>query len=99
QDGDIAQQLTLWQGAGATVIKGDLLVVPIEDSVVYFQPIYLEESGGAFPEFRRVVVVYGDRIEWAASLDRALELVFGAGSGPTDPDPSEGDLNSLIAEA
>ena len=110
QDADIAQQLSLWRGEGSDVIKGDLLIVPIEDSVVYFQPIFLEEEGGAFPEFRRVAVVYSDRVEWADSLDGALALVFGpAGEGDGDGD-GEGDgdgglpgdeatLEELIGEA
>jgi len=107
QDADIAQQLSLWRGEGSTVIKGDLLVVPIEDSVVYFQPIFLEETGGAFPEFRRVAVVYADRVEWADTLVGALELVFGApddgddggddgdGGGPAPV----GTIDELLAEA
>ncbi|HEU4894411.1 MAG TPA: UPF0182 family protein, partial [Acidimicrobiia bacterium] len=109
QDADIAQQLSLWRGEGSTVIKGDLLVVPIEDSVVYFQPIFLEETGGAFPEFRRVAVVYADRVEWADTLVGALELVFGApegedgGDGGVDGDggdpPPSGTIDELIAEA
>ena len=105
QDADISETLSLWRGDGSKVIKGDLFVVPIEESVIYFQPIYLEEEGGAFPEFRRVAVVFGDRVEWADSLDGALELVF----GPADVDvdepvapPATGDdstLGELIAEA
>jgi uncharacterized protein len=89
------------------VIKGDLLVVPIEDSVVYFQPIFLEETGGAFPEFRRVAVVYADRVEWADTLVGALELVFGApedgDDGGDDGDggdpPPVGTIDELLAEA
>ncbi|HEX6219461.1 MAG TPA: UPF0182 family protein [Acidimicrobiia bacterium] len=110
QDADIAQQLTLWRGEGSEVIKGDLLIVPIEESVIYLQPIFLEEDGGAFPEFRRVAVVYSDRVEWADSLDGALSLVFGApGEGEGDGDgDGEGDgevpgdeatLEDLIGEA
>ncbi len=106
QDAEISETLSLWRGDGSKVIKGDLFVVPIEESVLYFQPIYLEEEGGAFPEFRRVAVVFGDRVEWAESLDAALELVF----GPTDidggetvepPDVGGGDstLGELIDEA
>lgn len=107
QDAEIAQQLTLWQGEGSKVIKGDLLIVPIEDSVVYFQPIFLEEEGGAFPEFRRVAVVYADQVEWADSLEGALSLVFGPGDGDGDND-GDGDgevpgdtstLEELIQEA
>lgn len=106
QDADIAQQLSLWRGEGSTVIKGDLLIVPIEDSVVYFQPIFLEETGGAFPEFRRVAVVYADRVEWSDTLVGALELVFGAPEDDDD-DGDDGDgvpapvgtIEELLAEA
>ncbi|MFP3883680.1 MAG: UPF0182 family protein [Actinomycetota bacterium] len=106
QDAEIAQQLSLWRGEGSNVIKGDLLIVPIEESVVYVQPIYLEEEGGAFPEFRRVAVVYSDRVEWSDTLDGAFDLVFGASDDGDDGDdgdapdiPSEGTVEELIAEA
>ncbi|HIE22308.1 MAG TPA: UPF0182 family protein, partial [Acidimicrobiia bacterium] len=103
QDADISQQLSLWRGDGSTVIKGDLLVVPIEDAVIYLQPIFLEEEGGAFPEFRRVAVVYSDRVEWADSLDGALDLVFGEGppdGGAVEPPPEGAQtLAELVAAA
>ena len=87
QDGDISEQFTLWDNQGSRVIKGDLLVVPIENSLLYIMPIFLEAEGGGIPEFRRVIVVYGDQVEWAQTLDAALEQVFGEGTGeePTDP--------------
>lgn len=104
QDAEISPQLSLWRGAGSNVIKGDLLVVPIEDSVIYLQPVYLEEEGGAFPEFRRVAVVFSDRVEWDVTLAGALELVFGEADEPTDPsdpEPPDGDstVEELIADA
>ena len=105
QDADISETLSLWRGDGSKVIKGDLFVVPIEESVLYFQPIYLEEEGGAFPEFRRVAVVFGDRVEWADSLDAALELVFGPAEidegESVEPPDTGGDstLGELVAEA
>jgi uncharacterized membrane protein (UPF0182 family) len=104
QDAEIAEQLSLWRGEGSDVIKGDLLIVPIEDAVVYFQPIFLEEDGGSFPEFRRVAVVYADRVEWADSLDSALALVFGGrddrDGGDGDVPPGEvGTIEELIEEA
>ena len=93
QDAEISEQFTLWSNQGSRVIKGDLLVVPIQDSIVYVMPIFLEAQGGGIPEFRRVIVVYGDKVEWAQTLDAALELVFGEGTGaegPDEPDqPSE----------
>jgi uncharacterized membrane protein (UPF0182 family) len=85
QDGDISQQFTLWDSAGSVVIRGDMLVVPIEDAVLYVQPIFLEAEGGGIPEFRRVVAVYGDQVEWAETLDGALALVFGGGTGAVPP--------------
>lgn len=103
QDADIAQQLSLWRGDGSDVIKGDMLVVPIETSILYIQPIFLEENGGAFPEFRRVAVVFADRVEWDDSLEGALELVFGpddgSGEPPTDPPTGGGMIEDLIADA
>ncbi|MBW3666173.1 MAG: UPF0182 family protein [Actinobacteria bacterium] len=104
QDAEISQQLSLWRGEGSDVIKGDLLVVPIEDAVLYVQPIFLEEAGGSFPEFRRVAVVYADRVEWADSLDGALSLVFGEGvdlreeeEGP--PPETVGTIEELVTDA
>jgi hypothetical protein len=102
QDADIAEQLSLWRGGGSDVTKGDMLVVPIENALVYFQPIFLEEEGGAFPEFRRVAVVYSDKVEWADTLDGALEKVFGIGDGEEEPEEPSGGLatvEELIAEA
>jgi hypothetical protein len=91
QDGDISEQFTLWDNQGSRVIKGDLLVVPIEDSLLYIMPVFLEAEGGGIPEFRRVIVVYGDQVEWGQTLDAALEQVFGDGAGgePTDPGAPE----------
>lgn len=102
QDAEIAQQLSLWRGEGSKVLKGDILVVPIEDSVLYIQPMFLEETGGAFPEFRRVAVVYADRVEWSDTLQGALDLVFGTDDGDgesEEPPPAEGSLEELIEQA
>lgn len=107
QDAEISEQFTLWDNQGSTVIKGDMLVVPIEDSILYIQPIFLEAEGGGIPEFRRVIVVYGDQVEWSDTLDGALELVFGDGLGeeptepdePTEPTPGGGTVSELLAQA
>ena len=105
QDAEISSQFTLWDNQGSVVIKGDLLVVPIEDSILYIQPIFLEAEGGGIPEFRRVIVVYRDQVEWSETLDGALELVFGEGddpsepSEPTEPTPDGGTVEELLAQA
>ncbi len=98
QDAEISQQLSLWRGDGSSVTKGDILVVPIETSVIYIQPIFLEEEDGAFPEFRRVAVVYSDRVEWSDTLDGALELVFGAESSPDPGGPEPGESDATLEE-
>jgi uncharacterized membrane protein (UPF0182 family) len=102
QDAEISEQFTLWDNQGSRVIKGDLLVVPIEDSILYIQPIFLEAEGGGIPEFRRVIVVYGDQVEWADTLDGALQLVFGDGVGepaePTEPTEPAGPDGDTVAE-
>ncbi len=103
QDDEIATQFTLWRGQGSNVILGDLLVLPVETSILYVQPVYLESEQGGLPfaEFRRAVVVYGDRVEWAPSLDEAMTLVFGGGTaGPTTPsEPSTGpSLDTEVAQ-
>ncbi|HYJ25088.1 MAG TPA: UPF0182 family protein, partial [Acidimicrobiia bacterium] len=105
QDADISSQFTLWDNQGSVVIKGDLLVVPIEDSILYIQPIFLEAEGGGIPEFRRVIVVYRDQVEWSETLDGALDLVFGEGddptepSEPTEPTPDGGTVEELLDQA
>ncbi|MYG92631.1 MAG: UPF0182 family protein [Acidimicrobiia bacterium] len=87
QDDEISQQFTLWRGQGSSVVLGDMLVVPIGESVLYVQPVYLEAEQGGLPEFRRVVVVHGDDIEWDDTLDGALAKIFGSA-----------DLSAPVAE-
>jgi len=65
-------------------------VVPVDESVLYVQPVYLEAEQGGLPEFRRVVVVHGDDIEWDDTLDGALAKIFGTDDSPAPP-PEEDD--------
>jgi len=87
QDPVISSQITLWSQAGSTVIRGNLLVVPVQDSIIYLQPVYLQSTGSAFPEFQRIVVASPTEVVWAESLDEALALLLEAGGGPV-PTPS-----------
>ncbi len=77
QDTDITKEFTLWQGGGATVRHGNLLMIPIEDSFLYVEPIFLVATAGAIPELKRVIVATGDRIAMEQTLDEALAAVFG----------------------
>ncbi|WP_224412847.1 UPF0182 family membrane protein [Oscillatoria salina] len=77
QNPQISEQLTLWSQEGSNVIRGDLLVIPIEESILYVQPIYLRATEGELPELKRVIVAYNQDIVMETSLDRALAAIFG----------------------
>jgi len=80
QDTDISRQLTLWDQKGSQVIRGELLVIPIEESLIYVQPIYLRAEGGTIPELKRVVVAHENRVAMGETLEEGLNLLFGAGT-------------------
>jgi hypothetical protein len=78
QDGVISQQLSLWNQHGSTVIRGSLLAIPIDQSLIYIQPLYLAASEqGALPELRRVIVAYGNTIAMEPTLEQSLNRIFG----------------------
>jgi len=80
QDSAISQQITLWSQRGSQVIRGSLLAIPIEDALLYVQPLYLSASEGALPELRRVIVAYGNQLNMGPTLEAALEGIFGRGA-------------------
>ena len=77
QDPDISQIFTLLDQQGSSVIKGNLFVVPIKQSILYYQPIYLQGEQNPLPEFKFVVVVFQDRIIMSETLSEALASIFG----------------------
>jgi uncharacterized membrane protein (UPF0182 family) len=95
QDPVISQQLALWNQRGSTVIRGSLLAIPIDQSLVYVQPLYLAASEqGALPELRRVIVAYGNQIAMEPTLEQSLSRIFlgriapsGAPTPPTAAGP------------
>ena len=92
QDTEIARQLSLWDQRGSEVIRGNLLVIPIEDSLLYVEPMFMKASGeNSLPEMRRVIVAYKDTIVMEETLDEALAAIFGkAGPGTRPPGIPEG---------
>lgn len=78
QDPVVSQQITLWDRAGSNVIRGTLLVIPVEQSLIYIQPLYLRSVDGRIPELKRVIVGYGNDIAMGVDLEDALERIFGA---------------------
>ena len=80
QETNISQQITLWDQKGSSVIRGELLVIPIEESLIYVQPLYLRAEGGKIPELKRVVVAHENRVAMAETLEQGLAELFGAGA-------------------
>jgi uncharacterized protein len=104
QDTDISRQITLWDQRGSQVIRGELLVIPIEQSLIYVQPLYLRAEGGRIPELKRIIVAHGNRVVMDETLDRALATLFGganpaeAGARATDTPAAGGALSAEMAE-
>ncbi len=77
QQTEISTVLTLWTQQGSDVFRGDLLVIPIEESILYIEPVYLMATDkSTLPELKRVIVAYGERIEMAETLSNALQKIF-----------------------
>ena len=76
QDPIIAERISLWNREGSRVIQGNLLVIPVEEALVYVEPIYLEAEKNSLPTLVRVVVVYGNQIAMAETLQQALDAIF-----------------------
>lgn len=99
QDPDISQAMTLWSQGGSSVVRGNLLVVPVERSLLYVEPVYLQAASGQLPELKRVIVSYEDRIAMEPTLDAALAKVFGASTAPVETvtDPETGIVTEVAS--
>ena len=80
QDTEISRQVSLWDQRGSQVMQGTLLVIPVENSLIYVQPLYLRAESGKIPELKRVIVAYENRIAMEETLERALARIFGEGA-------------------
>jgi uncharacterized protein len=76
QDSEISQQLTLWSQQGSRVTRGNLLVIPIEDSLLYIEPLYIQAEQGQLPELKRVIVSDGNKVVMEQNLDLGLRALF-----------------------
>jgi uncharacterized protein len=91
QDPEISAQVTLWNQSGSQVIRGNLIVVPVGDSLIYLQPVYLQSTGSSFPEFQRIIVASPTNVVWAPTLGESLRLLLEAQGTPSaGPSPSPG---------
>lgn len=112
QDASISSQLSLWNQRGSQVIRGNLLVIPVADSLLYVEPLYLQAEAGRLPEFKRAIVASGDKVVMEETLEAALAKLVGvapateatrpAGEAVTPPveGPAvEGDMAELARSA
>jgi hypothetical protein len=86
----ISQQLSLWNQMGSRVIRGNLLVIPIENSILYVSPLYLRAEQGQLPELKRVIAAYGDHVVMEETLAGALSALFADGAAPASPSVATG---------
>jgi uncharacterized membrane protein (UPF0182 family) len=89
QDGAVSQQITLWNTSGSEVIRGNLLVIPVEESLLYVQPLFLQADQSSIPELKKVVIVFGDAVVMEDTLAGALSALFGQEAGTIGP-PGQG---------
>jgi len=92
QDSEISQQLTLWSQQGSRVTRGNLLVIPIKDSILYIEPLYIQAETGQLPELKRVLASDGERVVMEENLAQALEALFGRTVVIEEEDKSFGEL-------
>jgi hypothetical protein len=76
QDSFLSGQLTLWDQRGSNVIRGNVLAIPVNNTILYVEPIYLQAETAAYPEMRLVVVMQGDNMSYAKTFDQALAGLF-----------------------
>ena len=109
QNTTISQQLTLWDQRGSRVIRGKLIVTPIENSFLYIVPLYLQAEGANFPQLKRVIAVAADKVVMEPTLDEAINDLFGTqqpveGPGgssqpPSTPQPALARARMLLDQA
>ncbi|HVC61318.1 MAG TPA: UPF0182 family protein [Acetobacteraceae bacterium] len=105
QNTEISQQISLWNQMGSRVIRGNLLVVPIDNSILYVSPLYLRAESGQLPELKRVIAAYGDRVVMEKTLPEALAALFRqtapvaalpASAGPVSAGPADARARAAL---
>jgi len=102
QDSYLSGQLTLWDQRGSQVIRGNVLAIPIEESLIYVEPIYLQAETAAYPELRLVVIMHSDELSYATSFDKALEGLIKEQDQPARALPAmtgEANIDELVQQA
>lgn len=82
QDSYLSGQLTLWDQRGSDVIRGNVLAIPVNETLIYVEPIYLKAETAAYPELRLVAVMHGDNLSYGESFEEALNGLFTGKKAP-----------------
>ncbi len=82
QNSYLSSQLTLWNQRGSNVIRGNVIAIPIDDTMLYVEPIYLQSETAAYPELRLVAVMHNDNLSYAESFEEALRGLYSEDVGP-----------------
>jgi len=99
QDTEISQLITLWSQSGSSVIRGNTLIIPIENSILYIEPLYLQATQeGSLPQLKRVIVAYGDVLTMQDTLGECLAEIFGGSVIPPGPGPGPAPDNQTAEE-
>jgi len=99
QDPEISKQLTLWSQKGSSVIRGNMLAIPVKESIIYIEPLYLKAETSEMPELKKVIVSFADKIVMENDLPSALEKLFFGGGFTSDSEKSSTKGMSLKAMA
>ena len=109
QNTEISKEFSLWNSNGSKYSRGNLFIIPIEDSILYVEPVYLEATNSSIPEVKRVIVAFGDKIAYESTLGDALAELFGEssitegttpeGNGQTTTGMSQKQLIDKVVEA
>jgi len=99
QDSYLSGQLSLWDQRGSNVIRGNVLAIPLDSTLLYVEPIYLEAETAAYPELRLVAVMHGDDLSYAETFDAALEGLFGPGQAAEPGAPGTLSMRQLGSDA
>jgi hypothetical protein len=103
QNPKISESMTLWGQVGSQVIRGNLLTIPIKDSLLYIEPLFIQAEKVKIPELKRVLMYYGGKVVMGTSIEDALSQLFGT-QAPLPPTPGgparePTDVAGLIARA
>src|SRR5271157_368994 len=85
QSPEISRQLSLWNQMGSKVILGNLIVIPVQDSLLYVEPLYIRAENGQLPELQRVIASYGDQVVMGETLPATLASLFTGREGAAAP--------------